>query len=187
MSPFLAKVKHKIILAAFLLVVFFVFSRPIAEFVENLPLSELTTKRISDLILSLTGYEGVENPIFGEGQRLDRMIWSLKIVAENPIVGGFVGNTIQAFGYHTEWIDKAARHGLLYMVFHAAFWVTAFKKLVSYCETLEQKNLIKTSFLVFIFLGFTNPITLVTTPAPLFLLCPFLTTAFPIIDKETKV
>ena len=183
-SPFLAKVKHKIIWAILLMLVFFVFSRAIAKLVENLPLSELTTRRISNLILSLTGHEGVENPISGEGERLDRMVWSLKIILENPLIGGFLGDTKLPFGYHTEWIEKAARHGLIYIGVHAAFWIKSYKKTVSYCETIEQKNLIKTAFIVFVFLGFLNPVTMVTTPAPLFLLCPFLSTAFPVLEEK---
>ena len=186
-APFLSKSKHKIIISILLVFAFWVLSEPIADLIENLPLSELTTKRISSLIRSLTGNEGARNPIAGEGQRLDRIFWSLKIIVKNPIFGGFVANTTEQFGYHTEWIDKAAKHGLLYMVFHAAFWINARKKLVDFCKTDEEVNLIKTAFLVFIILGFLNPITLITTPAPLFLLCPFLSVAFPIDDKKILI
>lgn len=186
-APFIAKAKHKFIVTFFILFAFMVLSRSIAEIIKSLPLNSLTTIRISNLILSLVGEENIVNPISGDGQRLDRILWTLNVIAEKPIFGGIVDSFQEVFGNHTEWLDKTARYGLFYMVLHASFWMTARKKIIAFCETTEEKNLIKTAFLVFIILGFTNPIALVTTPAPLFLLCPHLNTVFTAEDNKIKL
>lgn len=174
------RVKHKALLFVALVGGFFVCAEGIAAAIKALPLSELTTSRLADVVLSMTGHAVEDTHLTGEGQRFDRILWSLRIILEHPIIGGYLGNTKLPFGDHTEWIEQFARYGLLYILLHMGFWVGAGKRILRQCERDDTRSTLKIGYWVLLLVGFLNPIALVTTPAPLFLLCPFLDKVFPV-------
>lgn len=150
----------------------------ITGFISFIPfIPDLTSSRINELILSFSGL-GASEYIIGDGQRMDRILWSLKIFAEHPILGGFATNTTLPFGYHTEWIDQLARYGAIATLFSASFWAKMHRHIVSYSPSDVTKACVTNSFIMFVVLGFLDPISMVVTAAPLFILCPFLEEVF---------
>ena len=172
------KFKHKFLLAIAILIIIYASADVLAAFVRSLPLSDLTTSRISDVILSLTGKGSANDHLTGDGQRWDRTLWSFKIFADYPIFGGFVSKAGLKFGFHTEWIDQMARYGVIYIIIHLIFFIKARKTIINDCETQNSKLVVKIVFYFLLALGFFNPITLVVTVSSIFLLCPFLDDIF---------
>lgn len=159
-----------------ILLIVFVFWAPqfLTRFIESIPfMPEITSSRINDLILSVSG-RGSSAYITEEGQRLDRVFWSLKAFAENPLLGLFGGNGTRTLGSHTEWIDQLARYGIVTAIFNMSFWLTTYKrmKITAKQSSITHKCLVST-FIMYFILGFLNPISMVVTSAPLFILCPF--------------
>ena len=154
----------------------------ITSIIEAIPfIPELTSSRINELILSLYG-SGSSEYISAEGQRFSRMFWTLKIFFENPLVGGFVENTELPFGYHTEWLEQLARYGIFTTFLNGSFWFITYKRINQ--DALENdrsnttKNCVKNAFIMFLVLGFLDPISMVVTACPLFVLSPFVPIIF---------
>lgn len=147
--------------------------------VENIPfIPEITSSRISEMILSVTGGEKVSY-IQEEGQRLDRIWWSIIIFLENPLFGGFINENSLKFGYHTEWIEQLARYGIIFSMFFYMFWYKTFRiKIINHKQDSVTLKILKRSYFMFFVLGFLNPISMLITTAPLFVLLPFMSQIF---------
>lgn len=160
-----------------ILVLVFVFPTVITNAISAIPfIPELTSSRLNELILSVSG-QGSSAYITDDGQRMDRIVWSLKVFFENPIWGGFIGDTELSFGYHTEWIDQLARYGLITTIFNAAFWMFTYKKISKNSimnDDRESYKCFKNTFIMFVILGFLDPISMVVTVCPLLVLSPFI-------------
>ena len=160
-----------------ILVLVFVFPTLITNAISAIPfIPELTSSRLNELILSVSG-QGSSAYITDDGQRMDRIVWSLKVFFENPIWGGYVGDTELSFGYHTEWIDQLAKYGLITTIFNAAFWMFTYKKISKNSimnDDRESYKCFKNTFIMFVILGFLDPISMVVTVCPLLVLSPFI-------------
>lgn len=168
----------RIVASFFIAMLVFVFPTWVTNTISAIPfIPELTSTRINDLILSFSG-QGSSGYITDDGQRLDRIIWSLDAFFENPLIGAFMGNSDLPLGYHTEWIDQLARYGVFYSVFNVAFWIATYKKIKSNATMNPDYDIsvkcIRNSFCMFLILGFLDPISMVVTVCPLFILAPFL-------------
>lgn len=165
----------KVGLLVVLAVLIFGVPHLLVDFIKGLPfMPKITSSRVSDLILSISG-QGTVEYFSDEGQRWDRLLWSIEVFLENPILGGFLGKTSLPFGYHSEWIEQLARYGLITAISNLAFWVS------TYCRMRDQArgsnvtyHCIRNVFFVYLVLGFLNPISMVVTSAPMFVLCPFI-------------
>lgn len=171
-----------------LLLVVLIIPRIVTSMIDAIPfIPDLTSTRINEMILLISG-RGSSGYLFDDGQRFDRIGWSLKILGENPLFGGFIGDTKLPFGYHTEWIDQLARYGFFFALFNAAFWVLTYRVIKRNADETDASDIsgkcIKNSFLMFIILGFLDPISMVVTACPLFILSPF---AFRIFNKKEIV
>lgn len=164
----------KILFLVVLVVILFVFPNIITGLIRKIPfIPNITSYRINEMILSLSGR--LDSCYFTEsGQRLDRILWSLKVFAEHPLIGGFAGNTKLSFGYHTEWIEQLARYGLIAFIFFFVFFAKSYKSMLSKIQKDDVNYYsLRNAFVVFIVLGFLNPISMVVTAAPVFVLAPF--------------
>lgn len=164
-----------------ILLIVFVFWAPqfLTRFIESIPfMPEITSSRINDLILSVSG-RGSSAYITEEGQRLDRVFWSLKAFADNPLFGLFGENGTRPLGYHTEWIDQLARYGIVTAIFNMGFWYATFKRMeITAKQSSITHKCVVSTFIIYFILGFLNPISMVVTTAPLFILCPFAENVF---------
>lgn len=169
----------RIILFVVLILGFFIFPRQLADFILSLTfIPELTTTRIADLILSFTGQATAEY-LSMEGQRLDRMRWSIEAFFAHPLFGVIGNSATNKLGYHTEWIDQLARYGIIPFLLHSMFWVqTGRNMLQDNCKKSITVLCLKNTLFLYFLLGFLNPISMVITTAPLFLLCPFVEELF---------
>lgn len=163
---------------------FFVFPKQLASLVQSFPyIPKITSTRITDLILVFTGQASVEY-VAGEGQRFDRMGWSIDAFFANPLFGAVGSNAPEKLGGHTEWIDQAARYGIFPMICNTAFWISTYKKMRHDTEEMSATNrCVRNAFVMYLILGFLNPISMVVTTAPLFILCPFVED---IVDTKDK-
>ena len=165
------------IAALFMLVLLPLMLPVIAGVIDKMDfIPSLTRSRIVNVLQSLYG-AAVDESLSGEGQRIDRIIWSLRIIAENPIWGGYTGNTGLSFGYHTEWIEQFARYGVLYGALMCLFWRNTYKNLIRFCSEKSART-VRDCFIIFCILGFLNPISMVVTAAPLFVFSPFINLLF---------
>ena len=146
----------------------------VVDFINGIPfMPKLTSSRIGELILSISG-QGTVEYFSDEGQRWDRLMWSIEVFLENPILGGFLGQTGLPFGYHSEWIEQLARYGLITAISNLAFWVGTYRRMSDQArESNVTYHCIRNAFFVYLILGFLNPISMVVTSAPMFILCPF--------------
>lgn len=173
------KVSTKFILLSLVVFCVYVIPVPLTNWFKSLSfIPELTTSRISDIILSFTG-QGSTAYITDDGQRLDRVFWSLKAFIANPLLGLFGENGTETLGYHTEWIEQLARYGIITAAFNIGFWCTTFKRMeiMSRHSSIAHKCVVST-FIIYFLLGFLNPISMVVTSAPLFVLGPFASNLF---------
>ena len=164
----------KVGLLVVLAVLIFGVPHLLVDFIKDIPfIPEITSSRVSDLILSFSGEATVEY-ISEEGQRLDIMGWSLEAFAANPLFGVIGSASTNRIGGHTEWIDQMARYGLLAMICNTVFWMSTYIKMERNSRARAATNkCIKNAFIMFWILGFLNPISMVVTAAPLFILGPF--------------
>ena len=168
-------------------VIIFIVPTWVTNTISAIPfIPELTSTRINELILSFSG-QGSSGYITDDGQRLDRIIWSLDAFFENPLIGVFMGNSKLPLGYHTEWIDQLARYGIFYAIFNVAFWIVTYKKIKSDATVNSDHDTslkcIRNAFCVFLILGFLDPISMVVTVCPLFVLAPFIS----VISKKGEI
>lgn len=177
----------KIVSLLLILLMLYAFPEVITNAINGIPfIPELTSSRLNELILSLSG-QGSSGYITDDGQRLDRIIWSLEVFLEHPLFGGFIGNTKLPFGYHTEWIDQLARYGIFTTLFNAAFWVFTYvkiKKVALESNDNATYGCIRNTFFMFAILGFLNPISMLVTACPLFVLAPFISNS---LKKEHEL
>lgn len=173
----------RLLVSGLILILFFAIPNIIISGINLIPfIPEITSSRVTDVILSIVGGTRSEY-LFEEGQRLSRVGWSMKIFFSNPLFGGFIGNTDLPFGYHTEWIDQLARYGLIATTLNVAFWIKTFRNQKNDTEADDASKIcIRNCFLMFLVLGFLNPISMVVTVCPLFVVSPFI--AKLLIDKE---
>lgn len=164
----------RIILLALIVLALYVFPLPLTRLIESIPyMPRLTSYRINELILSFSG-QGSSAYLTDDGQRLDRILWSIQAFMAHPILGVFGSGDNNVLGYHTEWIEQLARYGLFTAIFNTSFWVLTYKKMLQSVPRNSVTNkCMKSAFLVYLVLGFLNPISMVVTSAPLFVLCPF--------------
>ena len=164
----------RIILLVLLVLSLYVFPLPLTRLIESIPyLPRLTSYRINELILSFSG-QGSSAYLTDDGQRLDRMLWSVKAFMAHPILGVYGSGDDNVLGYHTEWIEQLARYGIFTAIFNTLFWVISYRNMK--CNTVHgsvTSKCLTGAFFVYLVLGFLNPISMVVTSAPLFVLCPF--------------
>lgn len=168
----------KLRIAVLFMVVFLPLMLPaITDVIDKMDfIPSLTRSRIVNVLQSLYGAAEDES-LSGEGQRIDRIIWSMRIVAKNPILGGYAGNTLLPFGYHTEWIEQVARYGVIYGALMCWFWRNTYKNIIRFCSEKSART-VRDCFMMFCILGFLNPISMVVTAAPLFVFSPFINLLF---------
>lgn len=147
---------------------------------------KLTSTRLINMVLSMIGRE-TDIYFSGEGQRFDRIIWTLRVFAENPLLGGFAGDTKLPFGYHTEWLEQMARYGIFSTVLNASYWRGSYRIMK---KELTHSDVgwacVRNGFIYFVILGFCDPISMVVTAAPLFILAPFLSNVLSATNYERE-
>ena len=165
----------KWIVIAFGTLLVYIFPSVISNIINAIPfIPELTSTRVTNTILSLFG-KGTGEYISQEGQRLDRILWTLRIFFEHPFFGGFAGNTDLPFGYHTEWLEQMGRYGIFATALNTSFWISLYRNMKrTICEDDIKMRCLRNSFIVYFILGLFDPISMVVTAAPLFVLCPFI-------------
>lgn len=152
------------------------------EMIPHIP--DITSGRISELLMAIAN-QGVLPHLSGDGQRLDRLVWSIQAFWRHPLLGVYASGGDSTLGGHTEWIDQLARYGLLTAICNLGFWLNTYShiKRVSREASITRKC-IKGAFGIYLILGFMNPISMVVTSAPLFVLCPFVEELFVSADRK---
>ena len=171
--------RTRIILLCVLLFCIYVVPEPLTKLIDSIPyLPKLTSSRINELILSFSG-QGTSDYLTDDGERLDRIFWSLRAFLAHPILGVYGSGDNTVLGNHTEWIEQLARYGLLTAIFNTSFWVLTYRSMERNSTPGSVTNkCIKNAFFVYLILGFLNPISMIVTSAPLFVLCPFVENLF---------
>lgn len=171
--------RTRIILLCLLMFCIYVIPKPLTELIDAIPyLPKLTSSRINELILSFSG-QGSSDYLTDDGERLDRIFWSLRAFLDHPVLGVFGSGDSAILGNHTEWIEQLARYGLFTAIFNTSFWVLTYRNMERNSTPGSVTNkCVKNVFFVYLILGFLNPISMVVTSAPLFVLCPFVENLF---------
>jgi len=180
--------KTKLSLIGLLAFCVYVIPGPLTRFIESIPyMPKLTSDRLNELILSFSGRESSAY-LTEEGQRLDRIMWSIDAFKAHPFLGVFASGGRQPIGQHTEWIDQLARYGLITATFNAMFWGSTYRKMKNdYSPKSVTYKCIQNAFVVYFILGMLNTISMVVTSAPLFILCPFLESLFTREDTPNRL
>ncbi len=169
---------------------FFVYVIPgiLTSFIESIPyMPKITSDRLNELILSFSG-QGSSDYLTEEGQRFDRIMWSIDAFKAHPLMGVLASGGREPIGHHTEWIDQLARYGLITATFNALFWGTTYQKMKNdYTKRSITYKCVRSAFVVYFILGLLNTISMVVTSAPLFVLCPFLESLFVREDMDNTV
>ena len=152
----------------------FVFPDAIVDLIEAIPfMPKITSRRLGEMLFSFAGGGSVDY-ITKDDQRLSRILWSLQAFGDNPLLGVFANNSSNRLGNHTEWIDKLAMYGSIAAFCNAGFWVGTYSRIKRLSEQMPiTQRCIVSAFILYFVLGFLNPISMVVTSAPLFILCPF--------------
>ena len=173
------KLQTKLSLIGLLAFCVYIIPEILTNIIESIPyMPKITSDRLSDLILSFSG-KGSSDYLTEEGQRMDRIMWSIEQFKEYPIFGALVSGKRESIGGHTEWIDQLARYGIVTALFNALFWGATFQKMKeNYAPDSITHKSIRAAFVIYFILGFLNTISMVVTSATLFVLCPFLESLF---------
>lgn len=166
----------------------FVIPEVLVRLIEAIPfMPEITSRRVGEVLLSFSG-RGTSSYFTEDGQRLDRILWSVQAFWAHPLFGLFGENGIEQLGYHTEWIEQLARYGLFTAIFNASFWVGTYRRMKRAARNMPiTQQCVKNAFLLYLILGFLNPISMVITAAPLFVLCPFAESLFLSDNATTRL
>ena len=165
-----------------LIVVFFaVYAEKLIDVVNNLPyVSELTKARVNNVLLDISGQETTEKFLTGEGQRFDRIMWTWEIIKRYPLFGVYVRNGgVGRMGGHTQWLDDMGKYGAFYSVFFIMFWIVMFKKLLAspFIKNTGD-SILKNAYMMFLVLGFLDPIGIPMMSGVLLVCAPFIEFVF---------
>lgn len=147
---------------------------------------EMTAERIKDLILSLSGSSSVTY-LSGEGERGQRILRSLRVFIEHPILGGYIGNASEGVGAHSELVDTLGRFGLIAYSCFIAFWVDSYKRIINNCENNETQRCVRSAIIMLIFLAIFDTVSLTNTIAPVFVFAPFCDEILGICDTRNII
>lgn len=179
--------RTRILFFAILTVLLFIAPQLLAKLVDSLPLiQQLTADRLKEIIYSFNGM-GVVSDYRVDGDRLSRILASLKVIGEHPFIGGYVKGSAVSLGGHTEWIDTMARYGVPAFAFFVAFWTGTKKRMMrkQNCQ-YGTDNIIKIAFFLLLVLGLVDPLSMEITVAPIFIFYPFMSELFGVYGATSK-
>lgn len=156
------------------IVMLFLFPWMITGIIDRLSfIPKMTVGRVKELIISLSGSSRLTY-LSGEGERGERILRSLRVFFEHPLLGGFIGNSTESVGGHSELIDTLGRFGLVAYSCFIGFWVDSYKRIV-HCKTVSRtsRTCVRSAMFMILVLSVFDTISLTNTIVPIFVFAPF--------------